>query len=147
MAAAMVKAADALWDAWGGHDPTVAAASTQRSRSPTPSSGKRGEKRSGNARPKSCPLPAQIFIHSKTQAMAFANFTIITPIGLTGAFHPVLGRKTILPQKYILLKYEHISQKYIPQKHILHRYIPKNQFPQRHIPPKQISRKYSMYLS
>jgi hypothetical protein len=27
-AAAMVKAADALWDAWGGHDPTVAAAST-----------------------------------------------------------------------------------------------------------------------
>jgi hypothetical protein len=30
-AAAMVKAADALWDAWGGHDPTVAAASTHRS--------------------------------------------------------------------------------------------------------------------
>jgi hypothetical protein len=27
-AAAMVKAADALWDARGGHDPTVAAAST-----------------------------------------------------------------------------------------------------------------------
>jgi hypothetical protein len=33
-AAATVKAADALWDARGGHDPTVAAASTQRSRSP-----------------------------------------------------------------------------------------------------------------
>jgi hypothetical protein len=31
-AAAMVKAADALWDAQGGRDPTVAAASTQGSR-------------------------------------------------------------------------------------------------------------------
>jgi hypothetical protein len=28
-AAAMVKAADALWDVRGGHDPTVAAATTQ----------------------------------------------------------------------------------------------------------------------
>ncbi len=28
-AAAMVKSADALWDARGGHDPTVAAATTQ----------------------------------------------------------------------------------------------------------------------
>ncbi len=54
-AAAMVKAADALWDARGGHDPTVAAASTQRSRSPAPHSGKRGNKRSGNARSKSRP--------------------------------------------------------------------------------------------
>ncbi len=54
-AAAMVKAADALWDARGGNDPTVAAASTQRSRSPAPNSGKRGDKRGGNARPKSRP--------------------------------------------------------------------------------------------
>jgi hypothetical protein len=38
-AATMVKAANALWDAWGSHDPTVAATSTQRSRSPAPSSG------------------------------------------------------------------------------------------------------------
>jgi hypothetical protein len=52
-AAAMVKAADALWDPRGGHDPMVAAASTQRSRSPAPSSRKRGDKRSGNAHPKS----------------------------------------------------------------------------------------------
>jgi hypothetical protein len=52
MAAAMAKAA-ALWDAQGGHDPMVAAASTQRSRRPTPSSGKRGDKWSGNARPES----------------------------------------------------------------------------------------------
>jgi hypothetical protein len=41
-AAAMVKAADALWDAQGGHDPTVAAATTQRSRSPAPNNGRRG---------------------------------------------------------------------------------------------------------
>jgi hypothetical protein len=52
-AAAMVKAADVLWDTRGGHDPTVAAALTQRSRSPAPSSGKRGDKRGNNARPKS----------------------------------------------------------------------------------------------
>jgi hypothetical protein len=93
-AAAMVKAADALWDTQGGLDPTVAAASTQQSRSPAPSSKKRGDKRSGNACPKSHPLPVQIFIHSKTLAMACANFTIITPTGLTGVFRPVLGRKT-----------------------------------------------------
>jgi hypothetical protein len=57
-AAAMVKAAYALWDARGGHNPTVAAASTQRSRSPAPSSRKRGDKRGGNTRPKSRPPPS-----------------------------------------------------------------------------------------
>jgi hypothetical protein len=96
-AAAMVKAADALWDAWGGNDPTVAAASTQRNRSPTPTNGKRGDKRCGNTHPKVAPLPAQIFIHFKTLAMACVNFTITTPIGLTGAFGPVLGGKTNTP--------------------------------------------------
>jgi hypothetical protein len=54
-AAAMVKAADALWDARGGHHPTVAAALIQRSRSPAPHSGKRGDTRRGNARSKSRP--------------------------------------------------------------------------------------------
>ncbi len=63
IAAAMVKAADALWDARGGHDPTVAATSTQRSRSPAPSSGKIGDKRGGNARPKLCP-PSSPDFHS-----------------------------------------------------------------------------------
>jgi hypothetical protein len=62
-AAAMVKAADALWDARGCHDPTVAAASTQRSRSPAPHNGKRGDKRSGNARSKSRP-PSRPNFHS-----------------------------------------------------------------------------------
>ncbi len=96
-AAAMVKAADALWHAQGGHNPTVTAASTQRSRSPTPSSGKRGDKRGGNAPPKSRPLPAQIFILFRTLAMACVNFTTTTPIGLTGEFRPVLGQKTNSP--------------------------------------------------
>ncbi len=52
-AAAMVKATDALWDARGDHDPTAAAATTQRSRSPAPNSGRRGDKQGGNARSKS----------------------------------------------------------------------------------------------
>ncbi len=52
---------EALWDALSGHDPTVAATSTQQSRSPTPSSGKRGDKRGGNARPKSRPPPCPDF--------------------------------------------------------------------------------------
>ncbi len=47
----------------GGHNPTVAAASTQRSRSPAPSSRKRGDKRGGNARPKSHP-PSHPDFHS-----------------------------------------------------------------------------------
>jgi hypothetical protein len=91
-AAAMVKAADALWDARGGHDPTVAATSTQRNRSPAPSSGKRPAPSSGKR-----PLLAQIFILFKTLAMACVNFTITTPIGLTGAFRSVLGQKTNSP--------------------------------------------------
>jgi hypothetical protein len=56
-AAAMMKAADALWDAQGSHDPTVVAVTTQRNRSPAPNNGKRGDTRSSNARSKSCPFP------------------------------------------------------------------------------------------
>jgi hypothetical protein len=40
MAAAMVKAADALLDARGGHDPSVAAASTQQAGAPLPATGR-----------------------------------------------------------------------------------------------------------
>jgi hypothetical protein len=36
--------------------------------------------------PKFGPLPAPIFIHFETLAMACVNFTMVTPIGLTGAF-------------------------------------------------------------
>jgi hypothetical protein len=93
-AAAMVKAADALWDARGGHDPTVAAASTQRSRSPAPHSRKRGDKGAATPAPKVAPLPALIFICFKTLAMASVNFTTTTPIRLTGALCSVLIWKT-----------------------------------------------------
>jgi hypothetical protein len=57
-AAAIVKAVDALWEARGGYDSSVAAATTQQSRSPAPNNGKRGDKQSGNARSKSC-LPSR----------------------------------------------------------------------------------------
>jgi hypothetical protein len=60
-AAAMVKAADALWDARGGHNPTVIAASTQRSRSPAPYNRKRGDKKSSNTHSKSRPLSRPYF--------------------------------------------------------------------------------------
>jgi hypothetical protein len=93
-AAAMVKAADAVWDARGGHDPTVAAASTQHSRSPAPHSRKRGDKRSDNARSKSHPPFCPDFICFKTLAMASVNFTTTMPIRLTDALRPVLIRKT-----------------------------------------------------
>jgi hypothetical protein len=96
-ATAIVKAADAVWDARGGHDLMAAAASTQRSRSPAPGSVKRGDKRGGNARPKSRPPSCPDFYSFQTLAMACANFTTTTPIGLTGAFRPVLGRKTNSP--------------------------------------------------
>ncbi len=55
MATAVVKAADALWDARGSHNPTVAAVTTQRSRSPPLASGKKSDKRSGNVHSKSPP--------------------------------------------------------------------------------------------
>jgi hypothetical protein len=99
-AAAMVKAGDALWDARGCHDPMVTADTTQRSRSPAPNNGKRGDKWSGNARSESHPLSALIFTIFKTLAMACVNFTITTPIRLTGLFHPVLGWKTSLPPNH-----------------------------------------------
>jgi hypothetical protein len=94
-AAAMVKAADALWDARGGHDPTVSAATAQRSRSPAPNSRRRGDKRGSNTRSKSCPPPPQISIHFRTLAMACANFTITMPIGLTGVLHLCLVGKLV----------------------------------------------------
>jgi hypothetical protein len=54
-AAAVVKAADALWDARGGHGPTVADAMTQRSQSPAQANVKKSDKRSVNNRSKSSP--------------------------------------------------------------------------------------------
>jgi hypothetical protein len=82
-AAAVVKAVDALWDARGSHDPTVA-----------PHSGKRGDKKRATPVLKVAPLPALISIHLKTLVMVFVNFTTTMPTRLTGAFRPVLGQKT-----------------------------------------------------
>jgi hypothetical protein len=58
-----VRAADALWDARGGHDPMVAATTTNRSRSPAPTGRKTSYKRNGNARSKSHP-PSHPAFHS-----------------------------------------------------------------------------------
>jgi hypothetical protein len=44
MTTVVVKAVDALWDARGGHNPTVTAVTTQRSRSPAPATGKKSDK-------------------------------------------------------------------------------------------------------
>jgi hypothetical protein len=55
---------------------------------PLPTAGREATKGTVTPVPKVAPLSVQIFTHSKTLAMACANFTIITPIGLTGAFHP-----------------------------------------------------------
>jgi hypothetical protein len=62
-AADTVRAADALWEAQGGHDPTVAAATTHRSRSPAPTGGKTSDKWNGNARSKSRP-PSRPAFHA-----------------------------------------------------------------------------------
>jgi hypothetical protein len=65
-ATAVVKAADTLWDARGGHDPTVVATTTQRSQSPAPANGKKSDNRSGNAHSKSHPpSPPRLLFFSK----------------------------------------------------------------------------------
>jgi hypothetical protein len=49
------RATDALWDACDGHDPTVAAATTQRWRSPAPHGRKKNNRRNSKAHSKSRP--------------------------------------------------------------------------------------------
>ncbi len=71
----------------------VAAATTQRNRSPAPYGGKRGDKRNSNAHSKSHPLPAPISILSKPWQWRVQIFTTTTRARLTGVFHPVLGQK------------------------------------------------------
>jgi hypothetical protein len=97
-AVAMVRAADALWDARGGHGPTVAAAMTQHSRSPAPASGKKNNKRTGNAPSKS--LISSLF---KTRVMACASFIAFRATKHTSAVFPDPCRKTkALPNPYQL---------------------------------------------
>jgi hypothetical protein len=91
-AVGMVRAADALWNARGSHDPTVAAPTTQCSRSPAPTGRKKNDRRNGNARSKSRPPFGSDFFsfynpgngmckyHSTTTAMHFpANAGLIFP--------------------------------------------------------------------
>ncbi len=99
-AAVMLKAADALWDAQSGHNPTVTAASIQGSRSPAPNSRKRGDKRSSDAHSKSRPPSHSDFYSFQNPGNGGCKFTITTPIRLTGALCPVLGRKTSLPPNH-----------------------------------------------
>jgi hypothetical protein len=60
-AVAMVRAANALSDACRRHDPMVATATTHRSRSPTPASGRKYDKKKGIAHSKSRPLSGSNF--------------------------------------------------------------------------------------
>jgi hypothetical protein len=80
-AAAMVKAADALW--------TLGVATTLQSQpprhseagAPLPAAGREATKGAVTPASKVTPLPAQIFTQFKTLAMACVYFTITTPIG------------------------------------------------------------------
>jgi hypothetical protein len=65
-----------------------------------PATGREATKGAVVPAPKVSPPPTQIFSPSKTLAMACVNFTIIVPIGLTGALRPVLGRKTNMPPNH-----------------------------------------------
>jgi hypothetical protein len=60
-AAAMVNAADALWDALESNDPTITAAMAQHNMSPTPAKGKKGNKSGSNAKSKSYPSSPSAF--------------------------------------------------------------------------------------
>jgi hypothetical protein len=93
----MVRAADALWDARGCHDPKVTAAMTKCSRSPAPTSGKKNDKRNGNACSKVFLLPAPTSFLFKIQTMGGANFTTSTATKHTSAFSRVSGQKTKTP--------------------------------------------------
>jgi hypothetical protein len=64
---------------------------------PLPAAGREATKEAVTPAPKVAPLPGQISILFRTLAMACVNFLTTTPIGLTGAFRPVLGRKTNSP--------------------------------------------------
>jgi hypothetical protein len=100
-ALATIRAADALWDARGDHNPMITAATTQRSKSPAPTSGKKIDKRNGNARSKRRPPSGSTSFLFRTPAMACASFTTSTATKHTSAFSRVPGGKTkALPNPY-----------------------------------------------
>jgi hypothetical protein len=73
-AVAMVRAADALWDARGGHNPMVTAAKTQHSRSPASTSGKKNDKRNGNTCTKSHPPSSSDFFSFQNPGNGMCKF-------------------------------------------------------------------------
>ncbi len=73
-AVAMVRATDALWDALGSHNPTVAATMTQCSRSPAPASGRKNDRRNGNAHSKSRPPSSSHFFSFQNHDNGLCNF-------------------------------------------------------------------------
>jgi hypothetical protein len=93
----MVKAADALWGARVATNLRSQPPRHSKAGAPLPAAVREVTKGVVTPTPKVAPLPAQIFTHFKTLAMACENFTITMAIGLAGAFRPVLGRKTKLP--------------------------------------------------
>jgi hypothetical protein len=73
-AADTVRATDALWDARGGHDLMVTAATTHRSRSPAPTGRKMSDKRNGNSRSKSRPPSGPPFHSFQNPANGVCKF-------------------------------------------------------------------------
>jgi hypothetical protein len=63
---------------------------------PLPIAGREATNGAVTPAPKVTPLSGPIFSHFKALPMACVN-TFIMPMGLTGAFRPVLGWKTNLP--------------------------------------------------
>jgi hypothetical protein len=71
---AMVRAADALWDAPGGHNPMVAAAMTQHSRSTAPAGRRKNVRRNSNARFKSRPPSGSDFFSFQDPGNGMCKF-------------------------------------------------------------------------
>jgi hypothetical protein len=89
---AMVRAANALWDARGGHGPMVMAATTQHSRSPAPACGRNNDRRNSNA-------------HSKSRLTSGSDFfTFQNPGNGICKFHNFYNSKAhkrIFPSSYL----------------------------------------------
>ncbi len=93
----MLRAADALLDAHGGHDPMVAAATTQCSRSPAPTGRKKNNRRNGNARFESRPPSSSDFFSFHNTGNGCANITNFMATKPSSSFSLVPSRKTEAP--------------------------------------------------
>jgi hypothetical protein len=93
----MLRAADALLDAHCGHNPMVAAATTQCSRSPAPTGRKKNNRRNGNARSESRPPSSSDFFSFHNPGNGCANITTFMATKPTSSFSLVPSRKTEAP--------------------------------------------------